>query len=168
MPVTKIDLKDAGDFFDKRVSKAIRDGARKGMLSAALRMVNIIQTQIIPSIVPEPSARGHYKAGWRAGQESDDIAYYENTVPHAAFIEYGVRPSNVKVSLKMVNALAEWVTIKGIASGPAATRIAWAIANGMQTKGIFGNGLRVMERANKQLVSVLEEEVQREVERALG
>jgi hypothetical protein len=170
MPATSIPIDEAGDFFAKQVAKAIKVGAANGMFSAALRMVNIIQTQIIPAKIPEPTNRGVYKASWRAHRESTGVAYYENTSYHAPFIEYGVRASSVKVGRAMIEALTEWVRMKGLASGPAAIQMAWAIANRMRVRGIFnnGNGLRIMETANAEhLVRVIEEEVQREVDRAI-
>lgn len=185
MPNTTIKLDQAGDFFGRKLENAIKEGAKRGLYSAALRMVNIIQTQVIPAQIPEPSARGHYKAGWKAGRD-DETAWYENTVPHAPIVEYGARAGNIKVGTKLINGLTEWVQMKGIASGPAAVRIAWAIAHtlassvtitrdGIQQvrqgkgKGIFGGtGLRIMEKATEEhLPGVLEEEVAAEVERAL-
>lgn len=185
MPVTTIDLDDAADYFGTTLERAIRKGAIKGLYSAALRMVNKIQTETIPQTIPEPSARGHYKAGWRADHDSDS-AWYENVLPHAAFIEHGVRGGNVKVGTALINGLTEWVNMKGIASGPAAVRVAWAIAHRMASSvtitrggsqqirsggssGIFagGAGLKIMEKANKDLPKILEEEIEREVERAL-
>jgi|TARA_Y100000034_G_C6876919_1_gene401210 hypothetical protein len=169
MPAVKIDLKDAGNFMEKVVSKAIREGAKKGLYSAALRMVSIIQTRIIPQTTPKPIDRGIYRAGWVAGQDNDGSAYYENTVPHAAMIEHGVRASNVRIGTAMIDSLTEWVQRKGIASGPTARKVAWAIAlNVARGKGIFGpDGLQIMGKANKQLAKVVEQEVAREVDRAL-
>ena len=163
------------------LSKAIRQGALNGLYSAAIRMVGEIQTVTIPQTVPEPSQRGLYKAGWKARQDADG-ATYENPVKYASIIEFGVRAANVKVGRKMIDALTEWVQIKGFASGTQAKQMAFAIARSMaanvQTKGgsfagggkgIFkGTGLRIMERANKQLPQFIKEEVAREVERALS
>lgn len=164
------------------LSKAIRQGALNGLYSAAIRMVGEIQTVTIPQTVPEPSQRGLYKAGWKARQESDG-ASYDNPVKYASIIEFGVRAASVKLGRKMIDALTEWVQIKGFASGAQAKQMAWAIAHSMAAsikttkgaggvgggKGIFkGTGLRIMERANKQLPQFIKEEVAREVERALS
>lgn len=184
MPTTTIPLEKAADFVGAKLQKAIREGAIRGLYSAALRMVSIIQTETIPAVVPQPSARGHYKAGWTAGHD-DRSAWYENVLPHASIVEDGARAANIKVGTALINGLTEWVQLKGIASGPAAVRMAWAIAHTMATsvtitrggvqqvragggKGIFGGtGLRIMENANKQLPAVLEKEIAYEVERAL-
>ena len=184
-----LDLKDVAGF-QGILSKAIRQGALNGLYSAAVRMVGEIVTVTIPQTVPEPSQRGVYKAGWKARQDADG-ATYENPVKYASIIEFGVRAANVKVGRKMIDALTEWVQIKGFASGAQAKQMAWAIAHSMAAsikttkgvggvggmggvapgggKGIFkGTGLRIMERANKQLPQFIKEEVAREVERALS
>lgn len=184
MPTTTIPLEEAADFFGRTLEVAIRKGAMKGLYSAALRMVNVIQTEVIPAQVPEPSARGHYKAGWKADHD-EQSAWYENTLPHAPIVEYGAKGSSIKVGTKLINGLTEWVQMKGIASGPAAVRVAWAIAHSMATSvtitrggtqqtragggaGVFGGiGLRIMEKANGRLSAIIEEEIAREVERAL-
>jgi hypothetical protein len=170
MPAINIELKDAANFIDSKLGPAIREGAMRGLLSAAIRMVQEIQLRTIPATVPQPSARGFYKAGWRA-EATPDGAEFFNTRPYAAMIEHGVRASNVKVGYAMINSLTEWVKMKGFAKDTIeARRIAWAIAKDMQKRGIFagGKGLRVMERASVHLEQYVREEVEREVERALG
>ena len=180
MVATVISLNDAGAHVSGILTEAIKKGAMNGLYSAALRMVQEIQTVTIPQAVPEPVQRGVYKAGWKAHREADG-ASYDNPLPYAAIIEFGVRPQNVKVSRKMLLALTEWVKIKGFAKGGDATRMAWAVATAMASsvktsrgvqagggKGIFkGTGLRIMEKANKNLAQFVKEEVAREVERAL-
>lgn len=170
MPVIHLKLEDAGDFFGRRVSKAIRDGASRGLLSAAIRAVSDIKVHIIPQLVPEPTDRGHYKAGWDFGEDDEGGAWYGNNLPHAAFIEYGVRAGNVKVSRAMIDSLAEWVQRKGLGQGLIARKIAWAIATQMKMRGIFngGKGFGVMAEMNKRLPKIIEDEVARETERALG
>lgn len=181
MVATKISIDDAPDFFGKVVKAAIEEGTRKGLLSAAHRMVNVIQTEVIPSISPQPSARGRYRAGWRADEDGDG-AYYENTTPHAAIVEGGARPENIKVGRAMIEALVDWLHVKRIATGVEANRIAFAIAHSMASqytsrgqtftgggKGIFGGvGLKIMETANRRLPQVVREEVEREVATAIS
>lgn len=181
MAAVVLELKDMPQWIDTTLSAAIREGARKGLYSAALRMVNEIKLRTIPAAVPEPTDRGLYKAGWRAEQTDDGAAYY-NPLPHAPIIEHGARAANIKVGSRMISMLAEWVQRKGIAKdSKQARRLAWAIARSMAAsvtikgqqqkggnKGIFkGSGLKIMERANKQLATFLEEEVSREIERAI-
>ena len=185
MPVKVISIEDAGRFFADEVSKAITEGAKAGLYSAAQRMVQHIQTEIIPNTVPQPVDRGTYKAGWKASPTVDG-AMYENRVPHAGPIERGVRPQNVKAGRKLVRSIKEWVIRKGIATPQKAERVAWAIVTSMASsvrikkggtvrvvagggRGIFngGKGLRVLERANKDLPDIVREEVAREVERAV-
>lgn len=185
MPTKVLALEDAARFFGDEVSKAITEGARAGLYSAAQRMVQHIQVQIIPKTVPEPVDRGVYKAGWKASPTVDG-AMYENRVPWAGAVEKGVRPASVKVGRKLVDAITEWVIRKGIATPQKANRVAWAIVTSMASsvrvkkggavrvvagggRGIFngGKGLRVLERANKDLPDIVREEVKREVERAV-
>lgn len=171
MATVVIDLKDAAQYMQNEVGKAIREGAKKGLYSAAIRMVGIIQSKIIPQTVPEPVARGVYKAGWKYEQIEEGAAYF-NTVPYAAMIEHGVRRERVHIGPNMIRALMDWVRLKGIASSPEeAHDKAWAVAKSLQKKGIFkmGQGLKIMTRANdEELTRVLEEEVKREVDRAFG
>jgi hypothetical protein len=170
MPAFNIELKDAAGFIDSKLGPAIREGAKRGLFSAALRMVQEIQLRTIPATVPQPSARGFYKAAWRA-EETPDGAEFFNTMPYAAMIEYGVRAGNVKIGTGMISSLADWVKMKGLARDTnEAWHIAWAIAKDMRKRGIFnkGTGLRIMERASVHLPQIVQEEVEREVERALG
>lgn len=184
MPVHKISLDEAAEFHGTILAKAIREGAKKGLYSAALRMVNEIQTRVIPQLMPSPVDRSVYKAGWRA-EETDDGALYENTVRHAGFVEDGVKADSVKVGRKMIEGLAEWAGRHGSAD-PVRSAFAIAIAAAAQVRlkakggrsividgggrGFFngGQGLKVMEKANEQLAKVVKEEVAREVERAVG
>ena len=186
MPTKVLSIKDAASFFGDEVAKAIQEGARAGLYSAAQRHVQHIQTQVIPATVPEPADRGVYRAGWKA-ERTPDGALIVNSVPHAPHIEKGVRAHNVKVGARMVSAIEEWVVRKGLAKPRVANRVAWAIVTSMAAsvrvtrggvvknikgggRGIFngGKGLRVMERANKDLPDTIREEVAREVERALA
>ena len=182
MPTYSIPLKEAPGWVDNKLRIAIREGALRGLYSAALRMVQEVQVRIIPKLVPVPTQRGIYKAGWKAGRTSDG-AWYGNSTPYAGIVEYGVPAGRVKVGAAMIAALTEWVLIKGFAAGLAeAKHVAWAVATRMAAnltvdgqrragggQGIFkGTGLRVMEKANERIVKIAEEEVAREVERALG
>jgi hypothetical protein len=175
--VRVIDIKQAEAYFGTTLPGELREGAKRGLLSAANRIVQEIQTRTIPEAVPQPVARGLYRAGWRA-QATDDGAEYFNPLPRAGLIEYGVRASNVKVGRTMITALADWVKVKGIATGTDALRMAFAIARTMAAsyrgqpggaKGIFkGTGLGIMKRANKILPRVVEEEVRREIQSRIG
>lgn len=180
MPGTVLKLEDVPQWIDTTLRRALIDGAKKGLYAAALKAVSEIQTSIIPAIQPEPTNRGTYRAAWRAEPDSDG-AYYENTSPHAAMLEHGVRPTNVKIGNKLIDALTEWVNMKGIAGGRNPRRVAWAIAISMAStytsggvqragggKGIFGSGLGVMKKANDTVLPrAIAEEVAAEIEREL-
>ena len=169
MAVVEIDLKDAAKWVGVDLKNALHEGAMKGLLAAAQRMVQEIQTRIIPQVSPSPVARGVYRAGWKA-EKTPDGAVVENVVPYAAAIEYGVRPGRVRPGPMVVQHLTDWVRMKGIAADEkTARRIANAIAMALKARGIFdrGRGLRVMERAGKELPKFIEAEVKREVERSL-
>lgn len=177
-------LKDA-DKFLKDLSRGMEAAAMRGLMSAAQRTVAHIQNELIPATVPQPVARGMYRAGWRAEKTSNG-ALVINDVPHANFIENGVRGDRVKIGRAMITALAEWARMKGIggrmvtsksgrtrlvkATEAEATSIAWAIAKSMQAKGIFkgGAGLGVFKRAAEQIPRFIREEVAAEIKRSAG
>lgn len=146
----------------------MHEAAKRSMLSAAIRIVQIITTEIMPAEVRPPIDRGAYRAAWRAKQITGG-AEITNSLPYASVIEYGAKGENIKIGRKMIEALAEWAKRKGMA-GPEpgdATRIAWAIATAMTKRGIFneGQGLRVLEKALKRLQPILDEEYAREIKR---
>lgn len=172
MPVS-IELKDAARYFGKKIPDAIDRGAKAGLLSAAMRIKQDIITKHIPGAQPfPPVARGTYRAAWNVRPTSpsattDEFEVY-NDAPHAPMVEYGVRAGNVKPGRAMIAGLAEWASIKGIADGPQAVRVAFAIAKSMMQTGIFGGtGLRILEKAMADAPRYIREEVVREIERAL-
>lgn len=169
MTTYRITLDEAPGFFDNRVQRAIREGAIKGLYAAALRGVNEIQTKILPMFVAQPVDRGVYKAGWRAQQEGED-AVILNRVPHAVFVEYGVRPGSVKLGRRMISALAEWASRKGaVPEGWTPVQAAWAMGKRMKGRGIFApNGLQVLAKLEPVLPDFIRDEIAHEVERALG
>lgn len=141
------------------------------LYSAAIRGVGIIQSQIIPKKVPQPSDRSLYRAGWRASPLSEGAAILGgeifNVEPHAVFIERGVRAENVKAGRAMLRALAEWAARKrldGADTPEGAARIAFAIAQSMKRRGIFnrGKGLHVLGDLMKHhMPKIVREEVRR-------
>ena len=164
-PMGKVwSLNDAGLMLGE-LHKDMKAAAHRGLLAAAYRIVEHIVSDIIPGLDNPPVDRGIYRAGWRARRIGEG-AIVENVSPHAAFIEYGVRGSHVKIGRAMIDALTAWVRRKGIggrtvvsksghsrlvkASQTEARAIAWAIAKDMQRFGIFRpKGLRVLEKASK-------------------
>lgn len=170
-----IPLEDAADWFGDLPSRIAR-AAQDGLVQAGLRGVQIIITRIIPSRSPKPMDRGVYRAGWRIdkrGFSNQARVFIENIEPHAAFIEYGVRPENVKVGAAMIRALTEWCLRKGLANSEAeATGIAWAIARSMQKRGIFkgtSGGLGVLAEFMKDYAkTVIAEEVSRSINSELS
>lgn len=168
-----------------QLSATMRDAAMRGLHSAALRTVQHIQIEIIPSITPEPVGRGAYKAGWHVEPLPNGYVVVNNLL-QAVFIEHGVRAENVKIGRKLIDALTEWVRMKGIGATVKTTKgglkkvvkatqeeargIAWAIAKNMKKVGIFnkGNGWNVLGRANKMAPQFIREEVAREMKKQFG
>lgn len=164
------------------VSVTMKEAALRGLNSAAQRTVSHIQTEVIPVCVPEPVARGAYKAGWHVTPLHNG-AEVTNSVPYANLIENGVRAENVKIGRGMIEALTEWVRMKGVggkvtvskgglrkvkkATVDEARAIAWAIAMSMKKKGIFngGQGFKVLEKAGKMIPRFIREEVVREMKK---
>jgi len=170
MPVrSNLDLSDAAPWV-RELGQEVSVAAVRGLQSAAFLGLNRLLTQIIPSRSPQPVDRGLYRAGWRV-ITSPDGADIENNEPHAAFIEDGVRGSNVKVGRLMIQALTEWVTRKGLAQGTEAVSAAWAIAQSMKRRGIFNayagssalGGLRILAELNTMLPGIIQDEVMREI-----
>lgn len=161
-----MDLREYKTFITRYRGKN-REAALKGLHSAAMRAVQVIQTEIIPSLVPQPVDRGLYRAGWRWTPESTGALIF-NVEPHASFIEHGVRAANVKIGKAMIQALTEWVVRKKLEpQGKKAVRAAWAIAKVMQRRGVFGQGLHVLEQlVRDKLPRIVAEEIAAEIERA--
>ena len=164
---TSVDLSEAAGYLDK-VEAGMRAAAIRGLRSAALRCVQIIVTEIIPSRSPQPVDRGVFRAGWRS-ETLEDGATIENNEPHAVFIEEGVRGANVKIGKKMLEALAEWALRKKLAGDAAAAKkVAWAVAKAAKRRGIFGGGqgLGILaELLERRVEKIVQEEVAREIER---
>jgi hypothetical protein len=178
-------LRQAGVQLPREVGKEVRRAAFGGLVSAAHAIVQMIDSQIIPSFGARmPVDRGAYRAGFRVLPErAEGKVVIHNVSPHAVFIEEGVRAENVKIGRKMIKALAEWVRRKGIggkvvtskggrsrvvkASAAEATSIAWSIAKSMQANGIFakGQGLHVMRRAEAHMPAIVRREVSAELRR---
>jgi hypothetical protein len=167
--MTTIDLAQAGEHFDK-LGKEMREAAKRGLVSAAERALQVILTQIIPSRSPEPRDMGTYRAGWHVDpHEPEDGATIYNDEPHAIFIEEGVQASNVKIGEEMLQMLSEWAIRKGLAADEEeALDVAWAVARAAQRRGIFGDGegLGIMrELVEQHLDRIIEQEVEREMRR---
>lgn len=166
----KFDIKQASalkKFLDTKTEKAMLEAVQ----AAGLRVVEDIQTTLIPGAKPPPVDRGRYRAGWRMRPKKWG-AEIANTVPHAVFIEDGVRAKNVKPGRKMIDALTAWVKRKGIVSGRGkgaaleARGVAFAIARSMKKKGIFnrGKGFGILRRA----LLPVQGYIQRELKRAMA
>lgn len=179
MPVV-FEIKDVPGF-ERWLRRQLKKGARAGALSTAMRMINVITTEIIPAESPPPVFEGFYRAGWRS-EPTEDGALVVNTVPYASVIEDGARAENIKVGRAMIEALTRWVIKKGLAGKATtakkkaeqltqATQIAWAIAMAMKQRGIFNRGskgLKIGWKGIQKAKKFVDEEMSREVERALG
>lgn len=106
-------IKEAANYFGKSgpIAVQMRKAAHKGLMSAALRMKQVLVTREIPKTMPAPVDKGIYRAGWQVEKLPNGAAVY-NAVPYAVFIEYGVSAGNVVASKKFQIALAEWVRRK--------------------------------------------------------
>jgi hypothetical protein len=95
---------------EKYLQEKMALSAHRGMKSAALFGIQTIITKLIPQAKPHPPVdKGLYRAAWRVQDNGvDKPVEIVNNAPHALFIEYGVRASNVKIGRKMISALAEW------------------------------------------------------------
>lgn len=166
MPRVVIDLKDAAKYWEGEEVR-FRQASLRGLLSASMRLVQIVQTVIIPSRVPQPVDRGTFRASWRfAGTNSGAEVWSDD--PTASFIEDGVRAENVRPGRAMVAALTSWVVRKGMASAEDAPGVAWAIIRKMQRMGIFNReskGLGIMREMNERYAdTIAHEEVERELQ----
>lgn len=173
MTVKVLSIKQAADWFAPGgLGKALRTAGLKGLLSAALRAKQDLQTRSMTELGNEqPIDRRIYVAGWQTEKLPDGAAIY-NSVPHALYIEYGVPAGKVVASHKAQQAIAEWARRKmGGIDEKKAWQVAGAILAAMRTKGIFrrGQGLRVLERYVKRtLPTVARDEVAREVKKVTG
>lgn len=156
---------ELGPIWDRMAEAAV-----VGLRVAAERTRSTIVAKIVPQVAPRaPIDRGVYRAGWKTAPLPTGAEIY-NDERHAAFIEYGVRSSNVKIGKRMIDALAEWAMRKRLAKNPReARRIAWAIARRAASRGGLaffagpqGRGARVLETAVRDYVpQFIREEITR-------
>ena len=172
---------DAGDpdfatFLEAGLEKAVK----RACLSAAVKTVQKIVVEIIPAFPRPPVDVRAYAAAFRA-VPTNDGAEIINTAPHAAIIEWGVRPENIKIGKAMIDALEKWCMRHGFSDEGDSRSVAFAIAHSMKygnkkkgtpATGIFyspeqgaepGGGLRVMEKAAKRVPMILAEEIAAEI-----
>lgn len=175
---------------DRHLRRTMEKAFSKGILSAAMRIVAVIKTEIIPQ-TPQlgadarvPFDRGIYTSAWEF-QPIDAGAEVYNAAPHAPLIEDGVRAGNVKPGRAMIDALTQWVRRKGLVSrfegrgskrrlrlshevDAEARSIAWAIAMSMKRRGIFNNGggLKVLARAMERAPKIIRGEIDLALARA--
>lgn len=165
--MTVLSLKQVGVFFAPggEFHQELREAALDGILSAALRSVQIITTQEVQKASPVPIDRGVYRAGWRAEKITNGAAIL-NTVPWAVFIEFGVKGSSVKIGRRAIQQVSEWAHRRLGLSDAEAKHAAFAILNAAKKRGIFrnGSGLRILETYTKQrLPAILKAEVERQI-----
>lgn len=169
MPV--LTLKEAGLHFAPGgpLQMQLRAAASKGLLSAALRSVQLIQTQEITKASPSPVDRGVYRAGWRAERLGTMDAVIYNAVKWASYIEDGVPARAVVAGRIMHENIAAWAQRRLGFSRQEAWDIAGAIIWKLKRRGIFnrGAGLKILETYTRdRLPAVVREEVERAIERA--
>jgi hypothetical protein len=129
-----------------------RKAAERGLLSAAARTVNYIQTVAIPAAQPRPPVdRGRYKGGWRivklTGNGGLIGALVTNAVPYAGAIEDGVPAANVKPGKAMIDALSEWIRRK---------RIGQSVQRVVKTRTTKVSGAAVKKAGYKRLTSTVQ------------
>lgn len=185
MTTVKFDISEAEEAA-RYLGLSIDKAAKRAILATAIRVVQQITTVVIPGEPRQPVDRSAYRAAWRARPDPDG-ATVSNSMPYASVVEYGAKAENVKISRAMIIALTGWVMRKGIgmsrtplrkgttraaAKAQRATearQIAWAIAKGMQKKGIFGGkGLRILEKGLKIVQTAFAQELKAEIEREYG
>lgn len=143
MPAVVLDLDEVSSWLDKRLGpSATKEVVKKGLYSAALKMVQVVQTKVIPQIHPTPVARGVYRAGWKAWRLPKGAAF-GNTVPWAGAVEHGLRGKDIKVGRAMLASLTDWVRLKGI-STTNARRTAFAIAVKMASEVRVRSGKSIL------------------------
>ena len=184
-----IDIKDHVEF-SRFLKQGIEKSLHNALMSTATRMVSAINTEIIPRIRPYPPVdRGLFRGGFRVKSLTKAKVLILNAVPHAPFVEYGVRAENIKPGRAMITALTAWVRRKGIGAKSSsiirkgtpnqrlnkpdiatATGIAWAIATKMKKKGIFNGaaqdgGMQVLKKAVEKFDVYFREEIAYELDK---
>jgi hypothetical protein len=172
--VISVDIEDS-DRLTRHLAEQIAGVKKRGLLSAAGRLVQVIQTELIPHENPPPVDQAIYKDAWDFQETAEGAAVF-NTAPHAAVIEYGARAENIKPGRAMVRALSEWVVRKGLvpktgniqdqAGEKGALSVAWAIITSMKRRGIFNRdreGLRIAEKAAARAPALIAEEIRAEL-----
>jgi hypothetical protein len=184
------DIRDSKQF-TQWVRDNVLAGARAGAMSAAVKVISVIQNEIIPQENPVPVDIGTFRAGFRP-EATPFGAVIVNTAPHAIFIDQGVRAENVKIGRKMLEALTQWIMRKGLGlqtKGEGVARVivrprtpkakadyeaqarqmAWAIAQAMKRRGIFkeGAGLQISRKAIERTRGIVAQEMANEVIKAL-
>lgn len=171
--MASIKLSEVVGHFDQLRGDLV-SAAQAGLLNAAARGLQVLVTQIIPSRAPQPVDRGVYRAGWKMEAIDPNRVAILNPEVHAIFIEFGVRPENVKVGRALIGALTEWALRKGLARNEKdAVGVAWAIAKKMQKRGVFNQssrgGLRILEELNtKHINQILSDEVNAAINRKVN
>ena len=168
MSTKTIDIAMAEGYYGQ-LAENFRKAALRGLRSAALRTQQEIVLRIIPSRSPKPvdRAASGYLGGWRT-YPIENGAVVENKETHAAFIEYGVAASNVRITRRMIQMLSEWFVRKGYASAADAKDSVWGLAKKMQQRGIFNNGQGfgiLKEAVEKHIPGFIKAEIAREIAR---
>ncbi len=187
-----LQLADAAVHF-RKLNQDMLAVAERGLLSAAMKGVAVIKSEIVPSRSPQPVDRGVFRAGWKYRVIPGGAEIF-NDEAHTPMVEGGVRASNVKASRALVEALLEWTMRKGIVgrldsavvkkakSGHATSQlvvnvhksrhmeVVWAIINRMKKRGIHnrdgvpGQGI-LRELIEKRMSGIMDEEITRELKR---
>lgn len=189
-------MTDAGTWA-RVMSQRMPEAAKRGLLSAALRLQQDLMTD--PTL---PHDRNMYKMGWRAEPTPDGADVYNQTT-QGLLIEESARGQDQgkpwPIGKAMITALAEWIKRKGLVNRkvggeeyarrfkmPIQKRrkflqgdegekdlkgMAWAIARAIQKRGLFNApvGLQPLRKAfDAHGAQFVEEEVSRELQRSLG
>lgn len=166
--------------WEKRAKERVRRASQQAVVLAANRVIVEIQTVIVPSFPDKerPVNKNNYVRGWRWRKTGRGALIYNLTLGgYGAFIEYGVRGKNVKISKKMIDALSEWIKDKGIGAtahvsskGKVTMRppsemvrrqMALQMARKMRGRGIFNRngkqGLGILATARKKIPGFVRE-----------
>lgn len=143
--------------------------AVRGVQSGALRCVKVMQDRTKEAPPASEHGKtgafnyGRYHASWRSNPLPNG-AEVRNDAPYSSVIEYGRRPAAVSRQGKV--SLERWAQRKLGLNAVQAKDAAWAIAQTLKTRPLRAR--KVMSGGLDQMVKIVNDEVDAEMQRALG